>query len=90
MTRLPCLGFDTRHCRTGRVTGAARVQSAVALLDRGCGRPRQSVEVQVDHDATGLAQALAALNDRIGLSRPVEDDEIIDVTPVEPGKRDSE
>ena len=54
-----------------KANGSSRVQAAVALLDRGCGRPRQSVEVQVDDDATGLAAALAALNDRLGLSGPV-------------------
>lgn len=70
--------------------GSARVQAAVALLDRGWGRPKQSVEVQVDHDATGLAAALSALNDRLGLAAPVEDAEIIDVTVVETVKRDSE
>lgn len=67
-----------------RSNGSARVQAAVALLDRGWGRPKQSVEVQVDHDATGLAAALNALKDRIALAAPVEEEgEIIDLTVVE-------
>lgn len=73
-----------------KANGSARVQAAVALLDRGWGRPKQSVEVQVDHDATGLAAALSALNDRLGLNPPAEDGEIIDVTVTETVKRDSE
>lgn len=62
---------------------SARVQAAVGLMDRGLERPKQSVEVQVDHDATGLAAALSALNERLGLSGLVEDAEIIDVTVAE-------
>ena len=46
--------------------------------------PKQSVQRQVNHDATSIAAALSALNDRIGLNGPVvaEDAEIIDVTVV--------
>lgn len=68
---------------------SARVQAAVALLDRGWGRPKQSVDVKVDHDATGLAAALNALNDRLGLNALVEEGEIIDMTVVETVKADS-
>lgn len=60
-----------------RTNGSARVQAAVALLDRGWGRPKQSVDIKVDHDASGLAAALDALREReskaIADQRPVID-----------------
>jgi hypothetical protein len=71
--------------------GAVPVRAGSALLDRGRGRPKQSVEVQVDHDVAGLAAALSALKDRLQLNSPVEEDgEIIDLTVVETVKQDSE
>ncbi|MFJ7438079.1 DUF5681 domain-containing protein [Methylorubrum thiocyanatum] len=67
---------------------SARVQAAVALLDRGWGRPKQSVDVKVDHDASGLAAALAALREREAMAvadqRPIIDAETIEATVVEP------
>lgn len=60
-----------------KTNGSARVQAAVALLDRGWGRPKQSVDIKVDHDASGLAAALDALRERetkaIADQRPVID-----------------
>lgn len=46
-----------------RQNGSARVQASVALLDRGWGRPKQSVDVKVDHNASGLADAIAAYHE---------------------------
>ncbi len=48
-----------------RSNGSARVQAAVAMLDRGWGRPKQSVDVKVDHNASGLATAIAAAQERM-------------------------
>jgi hypothetical protein len=50
-----------------RSNGSARVQAAVAMLDRGWGRPKQSVDVKVDHNASGLANAIAAAQERMRL-----------------------
>lgn len=50
---------------------SARVQATVALLDRGWGRPKQSVDVKVDHNASGLAAAITAAQDRL-VQRAVE------------------
>ena len=69
-----------------KTTGSARVQAAVALLDRGWGRPKQSVDIKVDHDASGLAAALDALQAReraVALAPPVIEAEVIDVTVIE-------
>lgn len=75
-----------------KTNGSARVQAAVALLDRGWGRPKQSVDNKVDHDASGLAAALDALREReskaIADQRPVIDAEVVEVTVVEAVKRD--
>ncbi len=54
-----------------RANASARVQASVALLDRGWGRPKQSVDVKVDHNASGLAAAIAAAQDRM-MQRAVE------------------
>ncbi|MCJ2030725.1 DUF5681 domain-containing protein [Methylobacterium sp. J-043] len=66
---------------------SARVQAAVALLDRGWGRPKQSVDVKVDHDASGLAAALLALRERetmaVADQRPIIEAETIEATVVE-------
>lgn len=51
--------------------GSARVQAATQLLDRGWGRPKQSVDVKVDHNASGLANAIAAAQERM-MQRAVE------------------
>ncbi|WP_156647845.1 hypothetical protein [Methylobacterium sp. Leaf87] len=40
----------------------------MALLDRGWGRPKQSVDVKVDHNASGLAHAIAADQERMQLA----------------------
>ena len=48
-----------------RANASARVQASVALLDRGWGRPKQSVDVKVDHNASGLANAIAAAQERM-------------------------
>lgn len=48
-----------------RVNGSARVQAATQLLDRGWGRPKQSVDVKVDHNASGLANAIAQAQERM-------------------------
>lgn len=48
-----------------RANASARVQASVALLDRGWGRPKQSVDVKVDHNASGLANAIAAAQERL-------------------------
>ncbi|MGC5777586.1 DUF5681 domain-containing protein [Methylobacterium sp. NFXW15] len=48
-----------------KANASARVQASVALLDRGWGRPKQSVDVKVDHNASGLAAAIAAAQDRM-------------------------
>jgi hypothetical protein len=45
--------------------GSARVQASVALLDRGWGRPKQSVDVKVDHNASGIADAINAMQRRM-------------------------
>lgn len=72
-----------------KTNGSARVQAAVALLDRGWGRPKQSVDIKVDHDASGLAAALDALREReskaIADQRPVIDveAEIVETVTVE-------
>lgn len=50
---------------------SARTQASVALIDRGWGRPKQSVDVKVDHNASGLAAAIAASQERM-LQRAVE------------------
>ena len=47
-----------------RANGSARVQAAVAMLDRGWGRPKQSVDVSVDHRSSGLTDALARMAER--------------------------
>lgn len=44
---------------------SARAQASVALLDRGWGRPKRSVDVRVDHNASGLANAIAAAQECI-------------------------
>ncbi len=54
-----------------RINGSARVQAATQLLDRGWGRPKQSVDVKVDHNASGLAAAITAAQDRL-VQRAVE------------------
>ncbi|MEG9502593.1 MAG: hypothetical protein MIN69_12165 [Methylorubrum extorquens] len=55
------------------------------------GGSKQSVEVQVDHDAIGLAAALSALKDRVQLAAPAESEgEIIDVALAETVKLDQE
>jgi hypothetical protein len=48
-----------------KANASARVQASVALLDRGWGRPKQSVDVKVDHNASGLANAIAAAQERL-------------------------
>lgn len=47
------------------INGSARVQASVALLDRGWGRPKQSVDVKVDHNASGIADAINAMQRRM-------------------------
>lgn len=72
-----------------RQNGSARVQASVALLDRGWGRPKQSVDVKVDHNASGLANAIAAAQERmrvqaVGQQRAnIIQGEILTVEPVE-------
>lgn len=48
-----------------RINGSARVQAATQLLDRGWGRPKQSVDVKVDHNASGLAHAIQQAQERM-------------------------
>lgn len=62
-----------------KTNGSARVQAAVALLDRGWGRPKQSVDIKVDHDASGLAAALDALHARERAVAPPVCGPVIDV-----------
>ena len=45
--------------------GSARVQAATQLLDMGWGRPKQSVDVKADHNASGLAHAIAQAQKRM-------------------------
>ena len=76
-----------------RANASARVQASVALLDRGWGRPKQSVDVRVDHNASGLAHAIAAAQERMRAQAvPQQDTNIIEgeviatTTPQEPFK----
>ena len=69
-----------------RANASARVQASVALLDRGWGRPKQSVDVKVDHNASGLANAIAAAQERMRVQAleqqaPIIEGTIIDVQP---------
>lgn len=70
-----------------RANASARVQASVALLDRGWGRPKQSVDVRVDHNASGLANAIAAAQERMRLGEPqrvvniIEGEVIVTTTP---------
>ncbi|WP_342162540.1 DUF5681 domain-containing protein [Methylobacterium sp. SD21] len=50
---------------------SASVQAATQILDRAWGRPKQSVDVKVDHNASGLAAAITAAQDRL-VQRAVE------------------
>jgi hypothetical protein len=51
--------------RNENINGSARVQAWNSVLDRGWGRPKQSVDVKVDHNASGLANAIAAAQERM-------------------------
>jgi hypothetical protein len=63
---------------------AARTAAATALLDRGFGRPAQSVEgrVEVQHSVSdAAAEVLRGLAERAKQRRVAEDAQMIDVTP---------
>ncbi|MFD6318602.1 DUF5681 domain-containing protein [Methylorubrum thiocyanatum] len=62
-----------------RANASARVQASVALLDRGWGRPKQSVDVKVDHNASGLANAIAAAQERMRL-QAIEQNQVTNIT----------
>ncbi|MGN7124358.1 DUF5681 domain-containing protein [Methylorubrum thiocyanatum] len=74
-----------------KANGSARVQAAVALLDRAWGRPKQSVDVKVDHEATGLAAAIRAMTEAkqqaVADQRPViEVESVVEVVATASGK----
>ena len=61
---------------------AARVTAAIALLDRGYGKPSQSVTVENPHGTTPLAdQIILAM---LGMTAPIfEQQKVVDVVPEE-------
>lgn len=64
-----------------RANASARVQASVALLDRGWGKPKQSVDVRrVDHNASGLANAIAAAQERMRVQASEQQARIIEGT----------
>ncbi|WP_426313499.1 DUF5681 domain-containing protein [Methylobacterium fujisawaense] len=71
--------------RDEKINGSARVQAWNSVLDRGWGRPKQSVDVKVDHNASGLANAIAAAQERMRVQAleqqaPIIEGEIISPT----------
>ncbi|CAO4185300.1 DUF5681 domain-containing protein [Methylorubrum extorquens] len=74
-----------------KMNGSARVQAAVAILDRGWGRPKQSIDMKVDHEATGLAAAIRAMTEAkqqaVADQRPViEIESVVEVVATASGK----
>lgn len=51
--------------RDEKVNGSARVNAWNSILDRGWGRAKQSVDVKVDHTASGLNSMIEAAHERM-------------------------